>query len=747
MFEENNNIDIKSMENPLKEEEEQEEEEDMELPDDLNLDGGEEDDSKPQDMDVDDKDEDQDSMDVDEEVQENDDQVMEKEIPQEFQELPDDNVEGDEEIDEDNNNSEEQEGEGEEGGEEEEGQDENQEENSEDMEEDMENNIAVKDENEEETAKEENTVDENNENENEATMDNTEVKKQQSENQYGVQDEFGNDNNEDNDLENIDDNNAAASQQEFGNDNSNNDMATTTSSMQNMTLEERKKRQPREINPNRSLGDSLREWKKRLKSIVEPEEEEEEKKDAPVNENNEKVNEDNTFEYLKEDDEAYDLQTLGIATEDQLEKQEKKAAIDEEQEAEENDEDAVANQEEEEEENEDDEMRDDTKKFNNEKNSFNKIAELHQHEEEEEDESSSEVKKEVKTEKANENSEEPEYDLNNENVTKMEDNNNEEEEEEEEYSDIDVDREPEKDYEELREELEKRMVEWRANKEDMDKAHQLWKDYELLTFDLSMELCEQLRLILEPTLATKLKGDYRNGKRLNMKKIIPYIASQFKKDKIWLRRTKPSKRQYQIMLSVDDSKSMSESHSVQLTFEALAMISKALTQLEAGELAVVRFGETVNLVHPFESPFNDESGAQAIRQFTFEQQSTDIQQLMTSTLGILEEARERSSSHNESLWQLQIILSDGICENHEQIKSLVHSAMEKQIMVVFVVIDTKQQILGMNNVIKQPGKGFKLERYISTFPFDNYVILSDINQLPEILSETLRQYFMMVQHD
>jgi len=329
----------------------------------------------------------------------------------------------------------------------------------------------------------------------------------------------------------------------------------------------------------------------------------------------------------------------------------------------------------------------------------------------------------------------------------MEEDNEEEEEEEEDYSDINVNNEPKKDYEELREELEKRMVEWRANKEDMDKAHQLWKDYELLTFDLSMELCEQLRLILEPTLATKLKGDYRNGKRLNMKKIIPYIASQFKKDKIWLRRTKPSKRQYQIMLSVDDSKSMSESHSVQLTFEALAMISKALTQLEAGELAVVRFGETVNLVHPFENPFNDESGAQAIRQFTFEQQSTDIQQLMTSTLGILEEARERGSSHNESLWQLQIILSDGICENHEQIKSLVHTAMEKQIMVVFVVIDTKQQILGMNNVIKQPGKGFKLERYISTFPFDNYVILSDINQLPEILSETLRQYFMMVQHD
>ena len=30
-----------------------------------------------------------------------------------------------------------------------------------------------------------------------------------------------------------------------------------------------------------------------------------------------------------------------------------------------------------------------------------------------------------------------------------------------------------------------------------------------------------------------------------MRKVIPYIASGYRKDKIWLRRTKPSKRQYQ----------------------------------------------------------------------------------------------------------------------------------------------------------------------------------------------------------
>lgn len=60
------------------------------------------------------------------------------------------------------------------------------------------------------------------------------------------------------------------------------------------------------------------------------------------------------------------------------------------------------------------------------------------------------------------------------------------------------------------------------------------------------------------------RGDYRTGKRLNMRKVIPYIASQFRKDKIWLRRTKPSKRQYQICLAIDDSSSMIDNHSKQV---------------------------------------------------------------------------------------------------------------------------------------------------------------------------------------
>lgn len=87
-----------------------------------------------------------------------------------------------------------------------------------------------------------------------------------------------------------------------------------------------------------------------------------------------------------------------------------------------------------------------------------------------------------------------------------------------------------------------------------------WHLFMNATSSLSQELSEQLRLILEPSKASKLQGDFRTGRRINMRRVIPYIASQFKKDKIWLKRTKPSKRQFQIIIAIDNSSSMLNSH-------------------------------------------------------------------------------------------------------------------------------------------------------------------------------------------
>ncbi|RKO92682.1 hypothetical protein BDK51DRAFT_4187, partial [Blyttiomyces helicus] len=303
--------------------------------------------------------------------------------------------------------------------------------------------------------------------------------------------------------------------------------------------------------------------------------------------------------------------------------------------------------------------------------------------------------------------------------------------------------------EQLRRELEQSVIAWRESGQDPAEAQELWRTYSTLTRDLSFELCEQLRLILEPTLATKLKGDYRTGKRLNMRKVIPYIASQFKKDKIWLRRTKPSKRTYQIMIAIDDSRSMAEAHSIQLAYESLCLITKALAQLEAGDLSVVSFGEDIRLLHPFDRPFSDEAGADVIRRFTFGQERTHVRNMMESTLGILEHARSSAGGGSTDLWQLQLIISDGICEDHEAVRALVRRAAEERIMVVFIVLDTrpeKDSIVKMTNVTygtdRATGKPtLQLSRYMDTFPYTYYVVLREVEKLPEVLSDTLRQFF------
>jgi len=60
------------------------------------------------------------------------------------------------------------------------------------------------------------------------------------------------------------------------------------------------------------------------------------------------------------------------------------------------------------------------------------------------------------------------------------------------------------------------------------------------------------------------RGGFRTGKRPCMRRVIEYIASDFRKDKFWLRRVEPSKRQYQVMVAVDDSASMVFNHSKQV---------------------------------------------------------------------------------------------------------------------------------------------------------------------------------------
>lgn len=306
--------------------------------------------------------------------------------------------------------------------------------------------------------------------------------------------------------------------------------------------------------------------------------------------------------------------------------------------------------------------------------------------------------------------------------------------------------------EELRQELEKQLEFWQTGSIAEEKAaSEMWQRYLLLTTPLSQQLCEQLRLILEPTQAAKLKGDYRTGKRLNMRKVIPYIASQFRKDKIWLRRTKPSKRQYQICLALDDSASMIDNHSKQLAYESLAVIGNALSLLEVGQIAVCSFGETVQLLHPFHEQFNEQSGARILQLCKFEQKKTKIAQFLESSTNMFAAAQQLSQNMTPETAQLLLIVSDGrglFLEGKERVTAAVQSVQNANIFVIFVVLDnpnSRDSILDIKvPIFKGPGELPEIRSYMEEFPFPFYIILRDVNALPETLSDALRQWFELV---
>ena len=264
---------------------------------------------------------------------------------------------------------------------------------------------------------------------------------------------------------------------------------------------------------------------------------------------------------------------------------------------------------------------------------------------------------------------------------------------------------------------------------DMVEAAETWRQLEFVTDHLAHDLCEQLRLVLEASVATGLQGDFRSGKRLNMRKIIPYIASNFRKDKIWLRRTKPCKRDYQVAVAIDDSRSMQLYHSRQMALEALCVLCTALTRLEVGQLAVLGFGEGARLLHPFEAAFSSAAGPAIIRQFSFAQDKTHVGQLLESATSLLATAASaRSTASTVVVNQLLFIISDSdnlYQEGQAYVERWCRAVHDQGVFVVFVVIDSPQK---KHSVLDQKKVVFKnnrpiTESYMDRFADKNYIIL------------------------
>jgi len=296
-------------------------------------------------------------------------------------------------------------------------------------------------------------------------------------------------------------------------------------------------------------------------------------------------------------------------------------------------------------------------------------------------------------------------------------------------------------------------------------AQALWRELEAETVMHATALCEQLRLILEPTLRGRLQGDYKTGKRISMKKVIPFIASNYRKDKIWLRRTKASKREYQILVGFDNSRSMSECGVGPIALQALAIICQAMMRLEVGELGVCSYGgEHPRVLLPLGKDFSSHSLVGALQKLTFMEESAQSHQqglpdLLQLCINMFERGGMAASSRaggSVQVHQMILIVTDGRF-NKAAVRKWVHVALSKRHLPVLIIVDTprktptpspdQQQAASSSSsvfdlkTVTYEGSTPKVTHYLEDFPFPYYAVVQDVTTLPAVLTNVIRQWF------
>ncbi|KII68692.1 Midasin [Thelohanellus kitauei] len=262
---------------------------------------------------------------------------------------------------------------------------------------------------------------------------------------------------------------------------------------------------------------------------------------------------------------------------------------------------------------------------------------------------------------------------------------------------------------------------------------------------LVCNLCEKLRMVLEPTKKIKFSGNYKTGKKINIRKIIPFIASKYTRDKIWLRRNKPSHREYQVIIAIDDSASMKDNNSRKIALESLFTISAAFKMLEIGKVAVLSFGAAVKTLLDFDEPVSDEI-KQHWNNLEFHQKATNINSLLQFC-----QAKFKSLPLNREsiLERLCIIISDGrgiYSEGENLVKTSIQELVNTNVLTIFVILDPKDQRESITHIqVPQfdPSGYPTMKSYLELFPFPHYIILRDVNHLPDNLSSIVQQWMQL----
>ena len=105
--------------------------------------------------------------------------------------------------------------------------------------------------------------------------------------------------------------------------------------------------------------------------------------------------------------------------------------------------------------------------------------------------------------------------------------------------------------------------------------------------------------------------------------------------------------------------------------------------------------------------------------------------------------------HGRTTSQLLLILSDGrgiYNEGKDKVLERVRRLKLSNVFIVFVIIENtgSESVLDMKMALFDDVKGPSVVPYLEQFPFSFYLILKDILNLPQSLSDAIRQWFELV---
>jgi midasin len=94
------------------------------------------------------------------------------------------------------------------------------------------------------------------------------------------------------------------------------------------------------------------------------------------------------------------------------------------------------------------------------------------------------------------------------------------------------------------------------------------------------------------------------------------------------------------------------------------------------------------------------------------------------------------------------MISDGRIERDSRsvLRRLIRELTERNILLAMIIVEgdkKKDSILNMKEVTFEKGKPI-VKPFMEDYPFPYYVVVEDMQSLPEVLGDALRQWFEML---